>query len=258
MAAERLTVAGIELETLREGQGRGPKLLLLHGFDTIGPDAPFLGLLARNYEILAPSAPGFGRSPRPDDVNQVYDLVHLYLELLDRLGGKASVIGFSFGGWLAAEIAAASCHAIEKLVLVDALGLKISGRETPDVLDLFNTHPREVTKRRWHDPTRHAPDYNAMSDEELVLLARNREALCLYGWHPYMYNPRLARWLARISVPTLVLWGEADGIVAPAYGKAMSALIPAARFATIGAAAHHPEIEQPRAFADAVLKFLER
>jgi pimeloyl-ACP methyl ester carboxylesterase len=256
LAVERLTVAGIELEALRAGQG--PKLLLLHGFDTIAPDAPFLGYLARQYEVLAPSAPGFGGSPRPDEVSHVYDLVHLYLELLDRLGDTASVIGFSFGGWLAAEIAAASCHKIEKLVLVDALGLKISGRETPDILDIFNTHPREVTKRRWHDPARFAPDFNALADEALVRLARNREALCLYGWHPYMYNPRLGRWLARISVPTLVLWGKADGIVAPSYGRAMSALIPGARFATIDAAGHHPEIEQPRAFTQAVLDFLER
>jgi pimeloyl-ACP methyl ester carboxylesterase len=249
-----MTVAGIELETLRLGQG--PKLLLLHGFETISPNAPFLEPLARRFEIVAPSSPGFGRSPRPEEVSKVYDLVHLYLELLERLGGTAGVIGFSFGGWLAAEIAASSCHRIEKLVLVDALGVKISGRETPDILDIFNTHPRDVTRARWHDPARFAPDFNAMSDDELVQHARNREALCLYGWTPYMYNPQLPRWLARINVPTLVVWGERDGIVTPAYGRAYSALVPAARFLTIAAAGHHPEIEQPRAFADAVLTFL--
>jgi len=256
VAADRMSVAGIELEIVRAGQGRGPKLLMLHGFETIPLAAPFLEPFARHFEVIAPSAPGFGRSPRPDDVSHVYDLVHLYLALLDGLGRKAVVMGFSFGGWLAAEIAAASCHRIERLVLVDALGLKLSDRETPDILDIFNTHPREVTKRRWHDPARFAPDFNAMSDEELVLYARNREALCRYGWHPYMYNPQLKRWLSRIAVPTLVLWGEADGIVAPAYGRAYAALIPGARFATIPGAGHHPEIEQPRVFADAVLDFL--
>ncbi len=255
LGAERLTVAGIELETLRRGQG--PKLLLLHGLETISPRAPFLDLLARRFEIVAPSSPGFGGSPRPGDVSHVYDLVHLYLELLDGLGEKASVVGFSFGGWLAAEMAAASCHRIEKLVLVDALGLKISGRETPDILDIFNTHPRDVAKRRWRDAPRHAPDFNAMPDDEIVRYARDREALCLYGWQPYMHNPRLNRWLARIAVPTLVLWGEDDGIVAPGYGKAYSALIPGARFQLIAAAGHHPEIEQPGAFAERVLAFLE-
>jgi pimeloyl-ACP methyl ester carboxylesterase len=251
-----MLVGGIELEVLRRGQG--PKLLLLHGLDPIAPQAPFLDLLARRHEIIAPSSPGFGRSPRPDDFSTVYDLAHLYLELLDMLGDKTSVAGFSFGGWIAAEMAAASCHRIDRLVLVDALGVKIGGRETADILDLFNAHPREVTARRWRDPARFAPDFNAMADDELVLYAKNREALCLYGWQPYMHNPRLKRWLARIAVPTLVLWGAQDGVVAPSYGRAYAALIPGARFEAIGEAGHHPEIEQPQAFAQRVLAFLER
>ncbi len=47
-----------------------------------------------------------------------------------------------------------------------------------------------------------------MSDDELVIRARNWDALCLYGWHPYMYNPQLKRWLRRIAVPTLVAVGR--------------------------------------------------
>jgi pimeloyl-ACP methyl ester carboxylesterase len=95
-----------------------------------------------------------------------------------------------------------------------------------------------------------------MSNEALVAHARNREALCLYAWHPYLYNPRLARWLGRITVPTLVLWGASDGIVTPAYGRAYGAHIPGARFEIIEAAGHHPEIEQPGRFAERVLAFL--
>jgi pimeloyl-ACP methyl ester carboxylesterase len=254
---DRLIVGGIELETLRRGEGR--TLLLLHGFETIPPDARFLDALARRFALLAPSSPGFGGSPRPDDVAEVYDLVRLYLELLERLPDpKVSVIGFSFGGWLATEMAAACCHRIEKLVLVDALGIKVSGRETADIFDIFNRHPREVAARRWRDPTRFAPDFNAMSDEAIIRWTRGREALSLYGWHPYMYNPRLKRWLARIAVPTLVLWGAQDGIVTPSYGRAYSELIPGARFAEIANAAHHPEMEQPEAFVDHVLAFLAR
>jgi pimeloyl-ACP methyl ester carboxylesterase len=253
---DRLIVGGIELETLRRGRGR--KLLLLHGFEPIPPTARFLDLLAPHHEIIAPSSPGFGRSARPDDVESVYDLVHLYLDLLDTLpDAPVSVVGFSFGGWLAAEVAAASSRRIDKLVLVDALGIKVSDRETPDILDIFNTHPRDVAPRRWRDPSRWAPDFDALSDDDIVAHARNREALCLYGWHPYMHNPRLKRWLASIRVPTLVLWGAHDGIVAPSYGQAYAALIPAARFAVIDRAGHHPELEQPEAFADQVLRFLE-
>jgi pimeloyl-ACP methyl ester carboxylesterase len=97
-----------------------------------------------------------------------------------------------------------------------------------------------------------------MSDDELVVRARNWEAACLYGWHPYMYNPQLKRWLGRITVPTLVLWGADDGIVKPSYGRAYSELIPGSRFELIERAGHHPELEQPDAFAHAVGRFLNR
>src|SRR5271154_1933092 len=105
-AADRLTVQGIELEVLRRGAGR--TALLLHGFDTVDAEAPFLDLLGHHIKIIAPSSPGFGHSPRPRDFDTVYDLVHLYLAVLDALpGDKVSLIGFSFGGWLAAGVAAA-------------------------------------------------------------------------------------------------------------------------------------------------------
>jgi pimeloyl-ACP methyl ester carboxylesterase len=207
--------------------------------------------------VIAPTHPGFGHSTRPDDIETVYDLVHLYLDLLEQLPGeRVTLLGLSFGGWLAAEIAAVCPHRLERLILVDAVGIKVSGRETADILDVFNTHPAEVQRRRWHEPAKWAPDFDAMSNEALVAHARNREALCVYAWHPYLHNPRLARWLGRITVPTLVLWGASDGIVSPAYGRAFSARIPGARFEVIAAAGHHPEIEQPGAFVERVMAFL--
>jgi pimeloyl-ACP methyl ester carboxylesterase len=253
---KQLTVARIEFETLRRGSGR--QVLMLHGFQTIDPNAPFLELLARHAKVVAPSGPGFGHSPRPKDFDTVYDLVHVYLELLDTLpGDKVTLIGFSFGGWLAAEVAVACSHRLDKLVLVDPVGIRISGPDTPDILDVFERSPDEVRRRSWHDPERFAPDFNAMSDEALTIYARNREALCLYAWHPYMYNPQLPRWLGRIKVPTLVLWGESDRVVTPDYGRAYARLIPGSRFELIARAGHHPEIEQPEAFVDRVSRFLE-
>jgi pimeloyl-ACP methyl ester carboxylesterase len=253
---QTLDVAGIELEMLRRGAGR--PLILLHGFQTIDPAAPFLDLLGRYEEIIAPCSPGFGNSPRPQDFDTVYDLVHLHLALIDALpGDKVSLLGFSFGGWLAAEIAAARPHRLHRLVLVDSVGIKVSGPDTPDIFDIFNRSPDEVRRASWHDPDRFAPDFNTMEDEALIRYARNREALCRYAWHPYMYNPQLKRWLSRIKVPTLALWGASDGIVKPAYGRAYADLIPDARFALIEGAGHHPEIEQPEAFAERVVGFLE-
>src|SRR5262249_7155830 len=161
-------------------------------------------------------------------------------------------------------------HRLDRLVLVDGLGIKLGGRETPDILDIFNTHPDAVLRASWHDPECSAPDFDALSDAALTRHARNRDALCLYGWEPYMYNPRLKRWLGRIALPTLVLWCASDRIVSPAYGRAYAALLPGARLSLIrkaahipgarlrltGKAAHPPDVEQAAALAERILDFL--
>jgi pimeloyl-ACP methyl ester carboxylesterase len=253
---DRLSAHGIELETLRAGAGH--PVLLLHGMTPLDPAAPVVDLLAAHAKIVAPSHPGFGGSPRPAAFDTIYDLVQLYRDVLDHLPDETvTLLGLSFGGWLAAEIAALGHPRVGALVLVDAVGIKVGDRETADILDVFNTAPSIVQQRSWHDPARWTPDYDAMSDEALVAHARNREALCLYAWDPYMYNPQLARWLGRIAVPTLVLWGASDQIVTPAYGRAYRALIPGARFELIADAGHHPHIEQPEAFVERVGSFLE-
>jgi pimeloyl-ACP methyl ester carboxylesterase len=254
-AAQLVSVAGVELEVLRRGAGN--PLLLLHGFQHIDPRLPVVDLLARDVELIAPSHPGFGRSSRPADFGTVYDLVHLYLGFLDTLPqGPVTLMGLSFGGWLAAEVAVKAGRRIDKLILVDALGIKVSDRETPDILDVFNVHPQDVIAKSWHDPKAFAPRYDDMEDDELVAIARNREALARYGFHPYMHNPQLKRWLSNIKARTLVLWGASDGVVKPAYGEAYAKLIPDARFESIANAGHHPEIEQPEALAARVRAFL--
>ena len=251
---DRLKVRDVDLEVVRRGSGE--TIVFLHGFHTLDPESRFVETLARGAAVLAPSHPGFGASERPTDFETVYDLVHLYQALLNELpDDKITLVGASFGGWLAAEIAASGRHRISRLVLIDALGIKLSDRETPDIVDVFNTHPDKVRRLSWHDPQRFAPDFDALSDDALTQHARNWDALCLYGWEPYMYNPRLKRWLGRIESPTLVLWGASDGVVKPSYGRAYAALIPGARFALIDAAGHHPEVEQPEALANRILEF---
>ncbi len=259
-----LRAGPLELEVLRRGSGQ--PILLLHGVAPISPNAPFLDQLGEYGEIVAPSHPGFGNSPRPEDFDTMYDLVHLYREVLDALPGKAVMIGFSFGGWIAAEIAAGGHQKLDRLVLVDPVGIKLGGREERDIVHFFNTNPAELDRRAWHDPTkRPAAIYGlgwqatideAMPDEDIVSLARNWDALCLYAWRPHMYNPQLRHWLRRIAVPTLVLWGASDSIVTPDYGRRYAGLIPGARFESIEAAGHHPELEQPHAFVDQVARFL--
>jgi pimeloyl-ACP methyl ester carboxylesterase len=118
MPTERIAISGIDLEVLRHGAGT--PLLLLHGMETVRPEARFLDLLGREFEIIAPSSPGFGNTKRPPDFDTVYDLVRLYLALIDELPyDRLVLMGLSFGGWLAAEVAVASSHKLAKLILVD-------------------------------------------------------------------------------------------------------------------------------------------
>src|SRR5215213_2680973 len=132
MDGDRLTVNGIELEVLRRGRGR--PVLLLHGMDTVHPQARVLDLLGGEAEIIAPSSPGFGNTKRPPDFDTVYDLVRLYLALIDELPyDRLTLMGLSFGGWLAAEVAVASSHKLTKLILVDPVGVKLGGREERDI-----------------------------------------------------------------------------------------------------------------------------
>ncbi len=262
--SDRLRVGPLDLEVLRRGSGR--TILLVHGVNPVSPKAPFLDLLAEHGQIIAPSHPGFGNSPLPVDFDTMYDLVHLYREVLDTLPGKVAMVGFSFGGWIAAEIAVGGSAKLDRLVLVDPVGVKLGGREERDIVHFFNTAPAELNRLAWHDSTAR-PDGvyglgwqatidGSMSDEAMTALARNWDALCLYAWRPHMYNPQLKHWLRRISVSTLVLWGAGDRIVTPDYGRAYSALIPGAQFAAIDEAGHHPELEQPRVFVEHVTRFL--
>ncbi len=260
-----LRAGTLELEVLRRGSGQ--PMLLIHGVNPISPLAPFIDILARHVEVIAPSHPGFGVSARPDDFDTMYDLVNLYHDVLDALPAPCvNVVGFGFGGWIAAELAVAGARKLNRLVLVDPVGIKVSGREERDIVHFFNTDPVELNRRAWHDPARrpqgiyglgwHATIDDAMSDAEMISLARNWDSLCIYAWKPHMYNPQLAYWLRRIAVPTLVLWGQSDRIVTPEYGQSYAQRIPGAIFRTIAAAGHHPELEQPQEFVDAVMDFV--
>lgn len=251
------SVGKLDVEVITGGSG--DPILVLHGFHNLPVQSSFLERLTACGTVHAPSLPGFGHTARPDNVDTVYDLVHFCLDYIDGLPKRPlALVGLSFGGWLALELATKSMPQLDRLVLVDALGVKLSDRETPDIADIFNLHPNDIHARRWCDPEVGRLDFEAMSDDEIVVYARNRESLCLYGWHPYMYTPQLTNWLHRIRVPTLVLWGEQDGIVDVSYGRGLAAGIPDARFLTIAEAGHHPEVEQSEALASEIGSFLAR
>jgi pimeloyl-ACP methyl ester carboxylesterase len=226
--------------------GKGPPLLFLHGGDHVQQNRAFLDRLARHWRVVAPRHPGFGASARPDWFRTIHDLAYLYLDWLDReAGGDIVVVGSSFGGWVALEMAVRSVARIGHLVLIDALGLKFGGREERDIADFFALPEDELRRRTFYDPPGALPDYARLGDDELEAIARDRAATALFGWRPFMHDPGLREWLHRVRVPSLVIWGENDGIVLSDYGERLCRALPEARFAQVARAGHYPQIERP-------------
>jgi pimeloyl-ACP methyl ester carboxylesterase len=257
-AADNLTeIAGLRLELIERGSGR--PLLLLHPAIGIKAADPVIDRLARSFRVLAPSHPGFGRSELPRGMTTVDDLAYFYLDLMDALDLREAVVaGISLGGWIAAEIAVKSTARIARLVLADAVGIKLGDRERRDIADVFTLKQSDVDRLAYHDPALAAVDHATISDEDALIMFRNREATALFAWSPYMYDPKLAGRLHRIRVPTLVLWGASDRIVAPDYGRAYAGLIPGAQFELIEQAGHYPHRERPDLFAERIVAFAAR
>lgn len=250
-----ISIAGIELELLDRGQGA--PTLHLHGGAGIRSDLPFLDLLADHRRMIAPSHPGFGKSSLPDWLDSVDDIAHVYLELMDRLDlARVDIIGFSIGGWIAAEIATKVPERINRLVLIGPVGIKTGRADKLDIPDVFAMPREQLDRLRFHDPAKNPVDPASLSDDELLVVARNSETLALLTWEPYMHNPKLKHRLHRVDMPALLLRGESDGIVSAEYLERYRALLPRARIETIAQAGHLPHLEQPQTTAAKTLQFL--
>ena len=251
---ERIQINEVSIELLTAGDG--PPLLFLHGGDYFDQHREFFDKLARHWRVAVPRHPGFGNSERPDHFRTVHDLAYLYLDLIERLDfGKVTLAGSSFGGWIALEMCVRCLERVDRLVLVDSVGVKFGGREERDIADIYALPSEEVLRRSFFDPARMAPDYARLSDDEVTAVARDRQATALYGWRPYMHDPGLRQWLHRVRVPALVIWGENDGIVTADYGRRLGSSLPNAQFETIREAGHYPQIERPAEVVDAIGRF---
>jgi pimeloyl-ACP methyl ester carboxylesterase len=253
---DTLVVNGIRIEMIEQGRGR--PVLFLHPEIGIAPSAPVLDRLAQRLRVLAPSHPGFGASEQPLTFTTVDDLAYFYLDLLDALDLRDTILaGVSLGGWIAAEIAVKSCARISHLVLANPVGIKAADRETREIADIFAITEEEFNAYAYFDPSIGRHNYSRMPQAEVLRVARNREATARYAWSPYMHDPKLRERLHRIRVPTVLLWGMADRIVSESYGRAYAAAIAGARFEPIARAGHFPHVEQPEEFARRVFAFVD-
>jgi pimeloyl-ACP methyl ester carboxylesterase len=255
MTGEALvTIGGAEIEVVRHGSGK--KLLLFPGEDMLEADSAFVAGLAKNFEVLVVSPLGFGRSSRPDWLTQPADQAYLLLSLLKKLGlSRVPAIGCSFGGWVAAEMAAMG-DCFSRLVLIDPYGVKLGGPTEPDFADIYQLGPAKSAALKFRSPETMKRDFGKLGDDELGRIARDLESFARFGWEPYLHNPKLKHLLYRVTAPTLILWGEQDGIASVDYARGFAKLIPDARVSTIADAAHYPHIEQPDAVLHQITEFL--
>jgi pimeloyl-ACP methyl ester carboxylesterase len=251
--ASTVKVFNMKIEVVR--QGRGSPLVVFYDEEALALDGPLLDRLAvGGREVIVVSPPGFGKSDRPDWVDSIDDCAYICLDALDALKvNNADVIGFGVGGWLAAEMAVKTTRNMRRLVLVDPFGIKVGGRFDRDIQDIWFLSAQKVQELKYADEAKGNIDYTAMPESKLTIIARNKESYARFCWQPYMHNPKLKGRLHRIDVPTLVVWGEKDGIITPAYGRAFAKEIQGAKFALVKNAGHFPHVEQP----DALLKLID-
>ena len=250
-----LAVRGHRVQIFEGGAGR--PLLYLHGAGTFGW-MPVHDLLARRRRVLLPVHPGFGASEGLEAIETMEDLVFRTLDVLDALAlERPDVVGLSLGGWLAAELAVRHPGRVNRLVLVDAPGVRVPGVPMGDV---FMLPPPKARALLFHDPasavaTALLPD--APPPERMEAVLRGREAAARLLWNPAHQYRKLTERLWRIQAPTLVVWGADDRLIPLAYGEAWARGIGGARLVTLDRCGHLPPLEQPERFAETALGFLD-
>ena len=253
---ESVDVGGSQVHMLKGGSGE--PLLLLHGAGGNAGWLRYVQGLADRFTVYVPSHPGFGFSDRPEWMETISDLASFYTWFLEQQGLEGiRAIGFSMGGWLAAEIAVNCRHAFSKLMLVGAAGIK---PQRGEITDIFIISPAQVTELTFHDP-KQAPEYGQLYEQErtpeqVEIAERNREMAVRLCWKPYMYDPRLPDLLARVNIPTRIVWGHQDKIVplecAQLYQKALAG----SDLKVIDGCGHSPQVEKPDEFVKLALDFL--
>jgi pimeloyl-ACP methyl ester carboxylesterase len=256
MKVEKESLGGLDIRVWSAGSGA--PLLYLHGFEQHPGAAAFLTRLARNHDVRAPEHPGYGESTSIEENYDVIDVALHYRRMIESWNrGPVDVVGHSLGGMFAAELAALSPHLVRRLVLVDAYGLWLDDHPMPDP---FAMAPKELDRAKWFDPNK-APmpepsafDAHGDADALAIFRAQNLGTATKFMWP--VPDRGLRRRLPYVQAPTLIIHGEADGLIPAAYAEAFARLIPKARVAMIRKAGHLPMIEAEDEFISTVNDFL--
>ncbi|MFZ4185392.1 alpha/beta fold hydrolase [Streptomyces pseudogriseolus] len=227
--------------------------LLLHGGGGPATMTGFADLLAERTQsrVFLPTHPGFNGTPRNTALTSVSDLAKAYIAMLDALDvSDVTVIGNSFGGWLAAEIALQGSPRVSGGVIINGIGIEVDGSPMADLRGLT---PAELQARSFHDPRR------APTPTQIGGKGPGPDVAALVSYTGLtMSDPTLAKRLADIRLPFHVMWGDSDRIVTTEYGRAYAAALPMATFTPLPRAGHMPQIETPEELLGALLDIGDR
>jgi pimeloyl-ACP methyl ester carboxylesterase len=248
-----VTVQGIQTHLFEAGPDSAPAMLYLHGTFLGNLWLDFHRRLAERCHLHAIDIPGFGKTARPDWMRDMSDYILYLRDLLDALGlEKPVVVGHSLGGWMAAELAVWYPERVGRLVLANGAGIRVKGSP---IANLFAMNPQEMLDVSFTDPAAAwplmPPEVNV---EYIVDQYRQKMTLATLAWNPH-YDPKLERRLAWVKCPTLIVWGEGDKLIPPAYAEALHRAIPGSRVEMLRGTGHMPMFEQPEAFARVVADF---
>ena len=251
---ETIEVAGTKVHFQKGGSGN--PVVVLHSVEGNLGWLPYLNDLSNDATVYAPTHPGFGTSERPEWLETVSDLARFYLWMFQVLGlEKVSLVGHFLGGWIAAEMAVMCPQVLDKLVLVDAAGIKPREGE---IADIFLLGEDEATNIAFYDRSQvsnHAGLFEInLTPEQREMKVRNREMMTRLCWKPYMYDKSLSWLLPRVQVPTLIVWGKEDRIVPLDSGKQFNEAIPGSRLEVIEKCGHFPHIERPDEFSRLIIE----
>jgi pimeloyl-ACP methyl ester carboxylesterase len=213
--------------------------------------------LAKTFDVIVPEHPGFGASDTPDWLDSIQDLASFYLDFMQELGlAGVHLVGLSLGGWIAAELAIRNTSRLASLALVGAAGLHLPGVEQ---IDTFLRGDEQRIRDFFYDQ-RCADEMIArvLRPELEDVALKNRMATARLSWQPRGHDPNLRKWLHRIDVPTLLVWGDHDRLFPKDYAFAYQQLIPGARVAIIPECGHVPNVEKPDVFAAEIESFIGR
>lgn len=238
--------------------GAGKPLLILH--EELGYPGwmQWNEVLAKDRTLLIPQQPGFGKTQRLDWIRNYRDLAGFYSIVLRELKlDPIDVIGFSAGGFIAAEMAAADPEIFSHMVLVGPMGIK---PEQGEIADIFPLTIRSLLRLTVADAT--TPEFSKiyggeMTPEQFEAFEDARAETARLGWEPYMHNPSLPYLLRGVkNIPTLLVWGQKDAVVPKGCITAYQQAIAGAKVIEIPHVGHRPEIENAAEFVRAVRELL--